>query len=381
MTKSVSSREQVRYSKELTWAVTDAVAMQNLNITATTLNQLTNTVNSDVIRADTNRFKTLRTGISGAGDVSWELQFGGQDFMIEGALRNVFSSPLGISSSTISFDNSDNSINDSASGLGSVQVGQTVRVSGSVANSGFHKVISVTANKLLTTSVIVTEAAGPTIDIDGQFMINSIVDQSFTIEREFSDISEFYVFPGLRVGSFNFSASTGAIITGSTTFQGERGISQNTTAGTGPALPAVTTCSMNSVDNILQLKEDGVLAAFDVLNLSLTIDTSVRDIPAIGHLPNVNIGTGTIKVSGTMEAYFESATLLQKYLEFQDSGLSFITQDPDGNSYVWEIFKLKFTDGPIDNPGIDNELTQTLSFEAEFDPLTGSTVAVSRIAA
>lgn len=67
--------------------------------------------------------------------------------------------------STISFANADSSINDTASGLPLLNVGETITVSGTANNDGTYTVVSSTAAKIVVEEAITTEAAGTSFTV------------------------------------------------------------------------------------------------------------------------------------------------------------------------------------------------------------------------
>lgn len=83
-----------------------------------------------------------------------------------------------VTASTISFDASDNSINDSGSGLGGFTAGDTLSIDGSSSNDGSVVIDSVAAGKLVVSGLTLTnEAAGSSITLSTACTLDSF---SFT---------------------------------------------------------------------------------------------------------------------------------------------------------------------------------------------------------
>jgi len=385
---SNSSNTQVRIAKEVTFNTTPAVAFDNINVTSETLSTNTSTSNSEFIRADGNIAGVIRTGQGIGGDLNTELQFSDeQDDLLEILMRNTFDADVNMAEITIAAVATD-TFTDSGSGFvaAGIVAGQFIRVGGFVAsnNNGVFKVLTVVAGTITVDSAAITgEVAGPSVTIKGGLLENGVTEQSMIVEVENVDIGEFQLFNGVRVGSMAMSMTPGGIITQTFGTQGIKETAAQATASTGAAVAADTSPSMNSVDNISLITEGGTLSTLDFTRLDLNISIALRDQGAIGNLNMVGIGTGTINVSGTLEAYLEDATLYDKYLAFTDSSLSFLVQDSDGNGYAYDIPKLNFTSGERTIPGIDQDVLLTLGFQGKLDAggALGQTIGITRLPA
>ena len=114
---SNASFAQVRVMPEVTWGTVPSTAFTNLNVTSESLGVSTNFVNSQYIRSDRQIADNIRTGRAAAGSLGIELQYGGYDTMIEGAMMASWGTTATITATTISAAAADNSYNDSGSGF------------------------------------------------------------------------------------------------------------------------------------------------------------------------------------------------------------------------------------------------------------------------
>lgn len=384
---SNSSRTQVRILEEVTWGVTPAAAMTNINVTSESLGQNTNQVISEYIRSDRQNADVARASITAGGDVGIELQYGGYDNLLEGALMSDWANAVNISGTTFDAASGDNSFNDSATGFvsGGITQGMWIKVAGftTAANNGYFKVESVTAGKIIVSGgTLTTEASGDSVTIKNSgFLKNGITSKSFTVEKEFSDITQFVSFTGMRVGTFAMTIAPGSIISGSFGFQGKEAAVAGTTVGTGSPTAASTNSVMNAVDHVSNVREGGAAATFDITSLSLNLDNALRDQPAVGSVANIGIGEGTVNVTGNLEIYFADDAEYAKHLNDTESSLSFITTDSAGNAYVWDIPRLKYGAGNPQAGGKDQDVLVSLDFTAFRDATDGNTITITRFVA
>jgi hypothetical protein len=202
---------------------------------------------------------------------------------------------------------------------------------------------------------------------------NGTVPRSFSIEKHFTDGASFnahHLFRGMRANNLSLNIRPGQVITGSLDFVGKDSVISGTAAA-GSTTAAPTNDVMNAVDNITFIQEGG--SAIDaVLGVELRLANNLRPQPAIGSF-NIGVGYGRAVVTGTLEAYFRSVALFQKYVGFTDSSLLF-TVALGGNSYTFEIPRIKFSDGDAAAGGNDQDVIVRLPFTALYH--TGEACAI-----
>lgn len=379
-----ANRESIGYVEETDgWGITpDTPTGQLINFTGCSLGAENETTQSNSIRSDTNRAGTIRTGRSVAGDIGVELQYGAYDDFLSAVLRNAWSTALDIDGeTTISFAASDNSINDSANGLGNAQVGQYVKVTNSAGNDGYGRVVTAAAGKITVAGITFTdEAAGAAIDVKGAVLANGTTQKSFTIERNFQDITQFLSFTGVRFDQFTLNVGTNDLVTASFNTMGKVPTRAGSTIFSAET-PAVVTDTYNSVDDIKKIWIDDVLVTTDLTEISLQIGTNAQKRPAIGSLDGEGIIQNSISVSGTFTEYFENGTLLDKFNSFTSFDLAFALEDADGNAYVVHLPKCNPLRGTPDNGGLDTQITIPYNFDSTLDSTLARSVSISRIPA
>ena len=104
---------------------------------------------------------------------------------------------------------------------------------------------------------------------------------------------------------------------------------------------------------------------FEGLEFNFSLNNNLRQRNVIGTLGPTSMGSGTLAIGGTLRAYYESAALADKHLNFTESSLAIVVQDPDGSGYVFEFPSVKYTQGPRNATGQNTDVIIDLSFEVK----------------
>lgn len=386
-----TSRAQLYYLVESAWGVTPAAALNELRFTRESLGYNITTTVSQEVRSDRQIADLIQTGGQASGGFDFELSYGSYDALLAAALFSTWGPAVAITESDdIAASNAGSAFTSSSTDFTSagLSVGQWIKVSGfaagSAANDGYYKVTSIAAGSLgVTPAPSSDEAAGGlTISIGGSLLRNGVTETSFTLEKLFSDVGKYVAFTGMVPGGMALSIATGNLLTGSFSFTGKSGVLSDASVGIGPASAASVAPVLNAVDHVGEIREAGaLLPSGAVQSLSLNLNNNLRGIQAVGSLGSVDIGVGRCNVAGSVVVYFSDGTLYRKYLENTPTDLSFRTTDADGNSYVFTLPRVKFTQGSVVAGGADQDVLANLSFQALRDPSTGCTFQIDRIAA
>lgn len=311
-----ASRVQVRYVAESTWGTTPASAMTNFRATSARLAAVNNTIITEELRSDGQVADMVRVGVSATASIGFELSYGTLDDFLEGALRSTWATDTGLSG----------------------------------AESGTD------------------------------LLANGTTLKSYTLEGEFSDITQFLILKGCRVGQVSLSFRNQATVTGTIDFTGKVASIAQVTAGTGAATAATTTDVMSAV-NVSGFTEGG--SSTEVLAWDLTINNNVRTQPILGTAASSmkGIGLGRFVVTGSLETYFADETLYEKYLDFTATTHALTVADAAGNTYVFSLPRVRYTDGNPDVTGNDTDVILPQAFQAVYDSSTGKTLRVARTAA
>lgn len=388
---SDSSRVQIGYATEVSWGVIPAVAFGEIRTTGEGMNFNIANIVSNEIRSDRQITDLVQVDAEATGPVNGELSYGTYDDWLEGGLFSSGWTAVGSNTGTnIDAAAGDNSFNQAAGDWSAdYQAGQWIRVVGfttnPAANNGFFRVVSVTATKIVVSGgTLVTEAAGDSVTIDNDGTIwNETTETSFTIEKSFTDKTQFHTFAGCVVSELTLNLAVGEILTGSFDFLGKDMVRGVATAGTGAYTAATTTGVMNAVGNVASIREGGTELAAPIYAraLTVTVNNNLRGIKAIANLGNVDIGIGRGLVTGTLQIYFENGDLVDKYINSTETSIDFRVADTAGNTYIVTMPRIKFISQEIVAGAIDQDVVVDMEFQAIRDATDTWTIQIDRFAA
>lgn len=396
MTFASADRVQLAYTPEVTPGVTPANGIsRKLRMTGESLAfDLTKTPDSE-ITADAQPTSSTTTNASAAGDINLHVQYAEYDPLIAGVLRSAWV-PHGTDGVSAPFD-ADFTVNsiiaDAApTGLNAftrLQPGQWFRLN----TPAGHKVLRVSTTVAPTGTVLtldpntplaVGDAAACTISTSR--LSNGIDLRSFTVEKQATDIDQYFTFRGMHPSKLSMQFATESDTKGSISFMG---FSHELTEST--KLPGTLEDSNpyeihNGVVGVGQLWENGTPANIKVRNLSFDVDSGLRQQTALGTLGAVGMGIGTIAVTGSITLYFEDGRMYDKYAKDTYTSLIFSTLDVDGNGYVITIPKVMLGQGRVVAGGKNSDLMAEFQIEALADrrnPVAAlkKTVIIDRIGA
>ena len=132
----------------------------------------------------------------------------------------------------------------------------------------------------------------------------------------------------------------------------------------------------------------GVLAIGDVASattaaivtsIDFTIDNGIAPTFVVGSESTPQLEFGMAAVEGTFTAYFEDASLINRFIDEVESELIVNVNDPTGNNqytFTFPRIKINGADVPVD--GATGSRVITLPFVALYDATEGSNLVISR---
>lgn len=201
----------------------------------------------------------------------------------------------------------------------------------------------------------------------------------FSIEDAATDISQFRLFTGMAVSSLAVSIRPNQMVTGTFSMVGK----DMTISGT--SVDAVKTASsvnqpFDSYSGALSIGTAGgaLAAAAIVTGIDFTINNALAPTFVVGSSATPQLEYGMATVEGTITAYFEDATLINRFINETATGLQVVVDDPTGLSdYTWLFPRVKINgaDVPVDNP---SSRIITMPFVALYDTTEATNIKLTR---
>lgn len=201
--------------------------------------------------------------------------------------------------------------------------------------------------------------------------------KSFSFEDGALDISQYRVFSGCAVNSMSMSLNPNAMVLATFGIVGAG--AAPVSASSVDATPAAV-LNETPFDSFSGSINEGGASIALVSSLDFTIENSLNPAFIIGSstAPQLEYGRGV--VTGTITAYFEDETLLNKFINETESSLDFtLASSVTGDSYTFDFPRIKYNGGDIP---LDSEQSRlvTLPFEAlyEADSGYGTTLMITK---
>lgn len=201
----------------------------------------------------------------------------------------------------------------------------------------------------------------------------------FSIEDAAADIAQFRLFTGMTVSSLAVSIRPNQMVTGTFSMVG-----RNMTIS-GTSVDAVKTASssnqpFDAYSGTLRIADAGgaLTSAAVVTGIDFTINNALAPTFVVGASTAPELEYGMATVEGTITAYFDDATLVNRFLNETQTALEVSVDDPTGSSdytFLFPRVKINGADVPVDGP---TSRIITLPFVALFDTATNSNIQLTR---
>ena len=203
----------------------------------------------------------------------------------------------------------------------------------------------------------------------------------FSIEDAATDIAQFRLFTGMSVSSLAVSIRPNQMVTGTFSMVGKD------MTISGSSVDAVKTASsgnapFDAYSGALSIGNAGgaLSTAAIVTGIDFTINNSLAPTFVVGSASTPQLEYGMATVEGTITAYFEDATLINRFINETETALQVVVDDPTGASdYTWLFPRVKINGAevPVDNP---TSRIVTLPFVALYDSTEATNVKLTRSA-
>lgn len=240
--------------------------------------------------------------------------------------------------------------------------GQWVRLVTNGPNNGkivrLHPTTAPTATVLsIDPATPLVAAASESVQVNSSRLTHGTLQNSFTIERENSDVGVFTAYQGMTFSKMSLEIAAGQLSSMTFDLMGRSGSINNVTSLPGTPIAAPTTDIHSGVSGASSavMIDGAVLANTFVKSLSLEFDNALRAQSGIGTLGAVGIGSGTIAATITASVYFADKTMFDRYKNNAYANFQFATTDSAGNGYVFTAPSANITDYTSNASAKDND--------------------------
>lgn len=310
-----------------------------------------------------------------SGSVGFELGMTDYDDMIEAAMATTWVAGSTVDTGTTTLD-SVNATSKFTRGSGSFvtdgfKEGMWVTTAGMGQSTTYFQITAVSALEITVTPAPVDDTGGgdEQVVVQGRFARIGSTLSTFTMERRFTDITQYQVFRGVTINSMGLSIQPESIVTASLDLLG---MSFGDMSGTSLGSPTAAsyTSPFSAFDGALYIEG---AASTIVTGLDINIANGRALTSVIGQTTSPDVFEGTCNVSGTISFLLEDAAIVS-YFEDEteiDLGIKFAELGDASDFHSLFLPRIKINGADIDPPQ-EGPIVVTAPFQAMYaaDELT-----------
>jgi hypothetical protein len=246
------------------------------------------------------------------------------------------------------------------------------------ANNGTFRVLTVAATSIGVDAELTDEASGPgqTLVMTGKIITIGTTLTTFTLERQWLDITKYQLFHGCAINTMDFTVNPEAIANCSL---GILGMKQSAAISGTPFDATATAASSNEPFSSFEgtLYEGGSSIAV-VTGMTLNVNRQRALQPVLMSKFSPDVFEGIAQVTGTLDVLMEDETLMNKFYNETGSKIWMKIDDPDGTNF-WNIGipNLKYT-GAEQDPPQTGPVIQSLPFRGLRDSTSQTSLWIQR---
>ena len=197
-----------------------------------------------------------------------------------------------------------------------------------------------------------------------------------SIEDYAADIDQSRVFTGMSVSTMGISLAPNQMVTTTFGMVGKDmtiSATEKTQNAASGAQPFDAYSGDISIGNV-----GGASAVAIVTALDFTLNNSYAPTFVIGDDSAPSLEYGRAEVEGTLTAYFEDASLINRFLNETETEIEVSVDDPTGaNSYTFSFPRVKINSADV---GVDGPTSRmiSMSFVALYDATEGTNLKITR---
>jgi hypothetical protein len=201
----------------------------------------------------------------------------------------------------------------------------------------------------------------------------------FSIEDAATDIAQFRLFTGMAVSSLAVSIRPNQMVTATMSMVGKDMTIANTSVD-ATKTAAANNAPFDAYSGVLEIGNAGgsLSSVATITGIDFTLNNSLAPTFVVGSSSTPQLEYGMASIEGTITAYFEDATLVNRFLNETETALEVSVDDPTGSSdytFLFPRIKINGADVPVDGP---TSRIITLPFVALYDTTEASNIVLTR---
>lgn len=206
---------------------------------------------------------------------------------------------------------------------------------------------------------------------------NGVDIATYTIQKEYPDISQFHNFNGCAIDGWNLSFELGAIISSSLTVIGMGHTADETQYVGATFTDAPVTQPMNAVTNFQDITIDSVPYSGCISSMSMALINGYRANKCLGQLSAKDIKLGTLEITGALALYFNDGSMYKKFVDGAEFSFSVSIKDNEDNAYKIEFPRVKYESAEAPASGNNTDVMLTGNWRALADN-SGTMISITR---
>lgn len=403
MTLSSSSFVQLRAILEATFGVTPVTGNGfNLRMTGETLDYALTRDSSKEINASRQVRSLATTNAAATGAVNFEVNYKEYDALLSALMGSSWSlygtngQSAAVTAVFAPATGGHDTVTASAAPAGNdawtkLKKGDYVRFDASTvgsalaANTGSFQLDAdgtATVLSFALGSGIVT-APADIIKVSNAKLVIGNTLPSFTLEKEFTDVGQYFAYTGMMVSKMDLSFTTGNFITGSFDFVGKKGSRSNASILPGVSTLSNTYRSMSAVDGVSGVRLGGVAVETKyntfIKELTVSFDNQLEALDAVGHLGAVGVMAKEIQLTGGMSMYLADGSVYDDFIAAVQQQFAFVMKDPDGFGYAFVFDNIEFSASPVQASADGQSVMADAKWTALMGATTGNSMTIYRL--
>jgi hypothetical protein len=315
------------------------------------------------------------------GDINIELSFQEFDPFIAAAMGGSWQNNYAPAGSDIKTSKTGNYIYSSTTTFSSFLVGDVIYATGFSNNDNIYVISSVATTKIelrtVPNAIAATETGSKVVNLVRMSSVRAGTEKtSFTIEREFGDIDNYARFTGCIINSLNLSLKPNSILTGSFNIVGKSSSYATVTLDSTPTDSQI----FSPLDAFTGSLYEGDAAVGLITGIDITLDNGANPNFVVGSSFARNVTFGRSNVTGSITAYFQDMTMLNKFINESNSSIEVYIGTGLYGSNSYRIFIPRIKYGTADNSVNDEgPIEMKMDFQALLDSTFNTNIIISSL--